>query len=417
MASRSSVARADAAGASKAPIVGGQPISEWRLILILVVATAIGPFSMQVFLPALPAIQTGYRVSAATAQLVFSLSALAMALATLVYGPVSDRYGRRAALLSGIVVFVIGSAMCALADSIVWLVIGRIVQAAGGVAGMVLGRAIVRDLYDRDRSAQAIAYITMAMVVAPMIAPAVGGVLTDLVGWSSVFLLGGALGVVVLAAVHRGLPETLVPSDRPTTLGAMLGDFKLLLSEQAFIGYALQGGFSMAVFFSFLSAAPYVMITMLERPSAEYGMMFIIVSAAFMTGNFTTARLTRRIGIDRMIILGSIGTLVGTSLILLGVPLIRTTPFALFLPMMVVAFFQGMAMPNSLAAVVSIKPEIAGAASGLAGFLQMSLAAVFAQLIGSIQIGSAYPMAIGMTACAALMVVFAWYATACRPGR
>lgn len=410
MAGRSSVAKADVRSG------GAAGISEWRLILVLVIATAIGPFSMQVFLPALPAIQSGYAVSAATAQLAFSLSALAMAIATLVYGPVSDRYGRRSALLWGIVVFVVGSVMCAVATSIFWLIAGRIVQAAGGVAGMVLGRAIVRDVYDRDRSAQAIAYITMAMVVAPMIAPAIGGVLTDLVGWSSVFLLGGALGVLVLAAVHKGLPETLVPSDRPTTIAGMLGDFKVLLKEQAFVGYALQGGFSMAVFFSFLAAAPYVMIIVLERPSSEYGLMFIIVSAAFMTGNFTTARLSRRIGIDRMIILGSAGTLLGTSLILLCLPLIWVTPFALFLPMMVVAFFQGTAMPNSLAAVVSIRPEMAGAASGLAGFLQMGIAAVFAQLIGSIQVGSAYPMAIGMTSCAALMLVFAWYATARRSG-
>jgi len=389
----------------------GKQISEWRLILVLVLATAIGPFSMQVFLPALPAIQLSYGVAAATAQLAFSLSAFAMAVATLFYGPVSDRVGRRRALLTGIVIFLVGSLVCAFATSITWLIIGRIVQAAGGVAGMVLGRAIVRDVYDRERSASAIAYITMAMVVAPMLAPAIGGVLTDLIGWQAVFLVGGGLGVLVLLAVHTGLPETLVPNSRPNTVAGMLGDFARLLREPAFVGYAMQGGFSMAVFFSFLAAAPYVMIIVLERPPSEYGLMFILVSASFMLGNFLAARVSRRIGIERMIVMGSVGTVAGALLILALLPAVYTTPWALFLPMMFVAFAQGTSIPNALAAVVSIIPDMAGAASGLAGFIQMGIAAIAAQTIGSIQNGTPWPMAIGMTVCASLMLAFAIFAT------
>ncbi len=400
MAVGSSVATAD-----------GTEINEWRLILVLVLATAIGPFSMQVFLPALPAIQSSFGVAAATAQLAFSLSAFAMAVATLFYGPISDRVGRRRALLAGIIIFIAGSLVCAFATSITWLIIGRIVQAAGGVAGMVLGRAVVRDVYDRERSASAIAYITMAMVVAPMLAPAIGGVLTDLIGWKAVFIVGGGLGVLVLLAVHTGLPETLVPTNRPTTVAGMLGDFIRLLREPAFVGFAVQGGFSMAVFFSFLAAAPYVMIVVLERPPSEYGLMFILISASFMAGNFLAARVSRRIGIERMIVLGSIGTVVGAVLILLLVPMVYATPWALFMPMMLVAFAQGTSIPNSLAAVISINPEIAGAASGLAGFIQMGTAAIAAQTIGSIQNGTPWPMAIGMAVCAALMLVFALFAT------
>ncbi len=400
MAVGSSVATAD-----------GTEINEWRLILVLVLATAIGPFSMQVFLPALPAIQSSYGVAAATAQLAFSLSAFAMAVATLFYGPISDRVGRRRALLTGIIIFIAGSLVCAFATSITWLIIGRIVQAAGGVAGMVLGRAVVRDVYDRERSASAIAYITMAMVVAPMLAPAIGGVLTDLIGWKAVFMLGGGLGVLVLLAVHTGLPETLVPTNRPTTVAGMLGDFIRLLREPAFVGFAVQGGFSMAVFFSFLAAAPYVMIIVLERPPSEYGLMFILISASFMAGNFLAARVSRRVGIERMIVMGSIGTVVGAALILGLVPMVYATPWALFIPMMLVAFAQGTSIPNSLAAVISINPEIAGAASGLAGFIQMGTAAIAAQTIGSIQNGTPWPMAIGMAVCACMMLVFALFAT------
>lgn len=399
MASRTSVALAD-----------GTRIEEWRLILILVVATAIGPFSMQIFLPALPAIQAGFVVSAATAQLAFSLSALAMAVATLLYGPLSDRLGRRPALMAGLLVYLAGSLICAFAGSIMLLVLGRIIQAAGGCAGMVLGRAIVRDLYDRERSAAAIAYVTMAMVVAPMVAPAIGGVLTDLFGWPAVFLVGGAIGVPVLIAVRGHLPETLAPRTGPANTKSMLGDFATLIRLPAFVGFALQGGFSMAVFFSFLAAAPYVMITVLERPPSEYGMMFIVVSAAFMAGNFAAARLGPRLGIDRMVLGGSVGTLLGTLVLLVLVPAVYATPWALFLPMMMISFTQGMSLPNSIAAAISIRPDLAGAASGLAGFLQMGTAAVAAQVTGSIQAGTPYPMAIGMTVCAALTMASAVFA-------
>src|SRR5215207_11688322 len=142
-----------------------------RLLLVLIVATALGPMAMQIFVPALPAIQEGFAVSPATAQLTLSLSAFAIALATLAYGPLSDRFGRRPALLGGLLIYLVGSALCGLATSIEGLILGRVVQAAGGCAGIVLTRAIVRDLYDLDRSATMLAYVTMAMV-APMLAPA-----------------------------------------------------------------------------------------------------------------------------------------------------------------------------------------------------------------------------------------------------
>ena len=183
----------------------------FRLVLVLVLATAIGPFALQVFLPALPAIQADFAVSAATAQLVFSLSAFSIAVSTLFYGPISDRVGRRPALIGGLVVYLAGSVLCAVAPTISVLIVGRIVQAAGGCAGIVLTRAIVRDLYSLDRSAAVLAYITMAMVAAPMVAPALGGLLTDTAGWRMVFVVGAALGVVIMAAVHRGLPETSQP--------------------------------------------------------------------------------------------------------------------------------------------------------------------------------------------------------------
>jgi DHA1 family bicyclomycin/chloramphenicol resistance-like MFS transporter len=377
----------------------------FRFVAVLVLATALGPFAMQVFLPALPAIQEDFAVGAATAQLVFSLSAFAIAVATLFYGPISDRVGRRPALIGGLLIYLIGSVVCALAPSVGVLILGRIVQAAGGCAGIVLSRAIVRDLYGREQAATVLAYITMAMVAAPMVAPAFGGLLTDLSGWRSVFLAGVAVGVLILLAVRAELAETArdVGAAGQRASGR---SFARLLRSPPFLGYALQGAFSISVFFCFLAAAPYLMVKVMGRPASEYGLMFVLVSGAFMVGNFAAARLTPRVGSDRMILAGSVGSLAG-ALLMLGLLLAGSwSPWSVFLPTSLGAFAQGLAVPNTQAAFISVDPQAAGTASGLGGFLQMGTAAVAAQVVGSIQDGTPYPMALGMSLCA-LAALFA----------
>jgi DHA1 family bicyclomycin/chloramphenicol resistance-like MFS transporter len=375
------------------------------LVAVLVLATALGPFAMQVFLPALPSIQIEFATSAAKAQLAFSLSAFAIAIATLFYGPISDRFGRRPALIGGLLVYLIGSLMCAAAPSIGILILGRIVQAAGGCAGLVLSRAIIRDLFSLDRSATVLAYVTMAMVAAPMVAPVLGGLLTDHAGWRAVFLAGTVLGVAILAAVLAGLPETArgraAPSRNP------LHGFGPLLRSARFMGYALQGAFSIAVFYAFLAAAPFLVLTVMHRPASEYGLMFIMISGAFMVGNFVAGRYSARVGGDRMVLLGSVGALVGTLTTLACVMAGYWNPWAMFVPTSIGAFAQGVSLPNTQAAFVSVFPQLAGTASGLGGFLQMGLAAVVAQVVGSIQDGTPYPMAIGMSLCAAAALISA----------
>jgi MFS transporter, DHA1 family, multidrug resistance protein len=369
-------------------------------LALLVAVTALGPLSMQIFVPSLPAIQADFGVAAGTAQLVLSLSIFAIAVAMLGYGPLADRLGRRPAMIGGIGLFLVGSAVCTVAPSVPVLIVGRIIQAAGGAAGMVLARAMVRDLYDRDDSARVIAYLTMAMVVAPMVAPAIGGVLNDLIGWRAIFAFTLAVGAVVAVLVLLRMPET--------RLGSGGGGFNplagvgRLLRSPLFCGYALNSAFSIAIFFTFIAGMPYIMVRVLERPATEYGLWFIVVSAAFMAGNFVTARIGHRFGIDRMIVIGSVlgllGTLLAAALVAAGV----WTPAALFLPASAFAFANGLAQPNAMAAAVSVDPEVAGAAAGLSGFLQMGTAAVASQVIAGLHDGTPFPLVAQMVTMAVL---------------
>jgi MFS transporter, DHA1 family, multidrug resistance protein len=374
--------------------------SSTGFMALLAGVTALAPFSLQIFLPALPAIQTTFAVSTGVAQLALSLSILANAFANLAYGPLSDRFGRRPVLLVGLAAFIAGSLGCALAPTIHLLVAGRIVQSIGGAAGMVLARAIVRDLYDRERSASIIAYLTMAMVVAPMLAPTVGAILIDTADWRAIFFLATAIGVLLSWQIASRLGETRPPAARRVG-GALAGAGALLRSGQ-FWSYVLQSTFGISVFFSFIAGAPYFMMSVLGRSATEYGVWFMLVSAAFMAGNLVAGRISGRIGLDRMVLAGSLLGVAGAGLAfaLLGSGL--WAPLALFGPLMAVALGNGFSVPNAQAGAVSVHPLLAGTASGIAGFSQMFMAALVSQAVGMLQNGTPYPMAAFMVACAAL---------------
>ena len=357
---------------------------------LLAALSALPPMSLQIFVPALPTIQAHFAVSTGTAQLALSLSILANAVAALSYGPLSDRFGRRPVMLVGLVLFIVGSVMCAVAPSIGLLILGRIVQAAGAAAGMVIARAIVRDLYERERAASMIAYLTMAMVVAPMLSPSFGAFLLELFDWRAIFVAVTAIGLLLTWGAQRRLRET-----RAGGFGggwSLLSGAARLARSPAFIAYILQSTFAISVFFSFVAAAPYYVIDVLGRSATEYGVWFILISLGFMGGNFVTARLTRRIGLDRMVLIGSCVMLLGIGLaagLTTGGP---WTPAALFVPMVLATFGSGLAIPNAQAGAISVDPLLAGTASGVSGFTQMLVAALVSQAVGVLQNGTPYPM-------------------------
>ena len=375
---------------------------------ILIAVTALGPMALNIFMPSMPGMQTVFNTDMATIQFTLSLYLFGVAIAQLFMGPLSDRFGRRPVLLWGVLLFLVGTLLCTFAGTIEELIAGRVIQAVGGCAGLVLGRAIVRDTSSRDESASMIGYITMAMVVAPMVAPLLGGVTDDLFGWQASFYLVFAVGAVVWLLAWRLLFETHF--DRTTVAGpvSMIRGFGTLLKDVAFVGYAINISFTTAVFFSFLAGAPFIMIEIMDRPPSEYGLYFMLNGACYMTGNFLSGRLSTRIGSERMIFAGSVIALLGVAL-LTGLAISdEMIPIMLFGPVMLVGIANGLSLPNATASAISIRPDLAGTASGLVGFLQMMVGAFASFIVGQVQTDSALPMVMVMSG-AAIIAFFGYF--------
>jgi len=364
---------------------------------------------MQILLPALPIIRSTYTVSSEVAQLTLSLSMLAIAIGTLFFGPMSDKYGRRPIMLLGLSITIAGSIACWLANSIEWLIVGRFIQAFGGAVGLVLARAIVRDVYGADEAARVIATLVMVMVVLPMLSPALGGELIARFGFHSVFVVTAFMCVLILAFLSYQLPETLEEPVAFEGVRAMILTYFSLFKSRIFCGYAFCVTFVSVVFFSFISAAPEIMVSILKRPATEYGYYFIIIPAGFMTGNYVARHFNRSLGLDRLITIGAGIGVTGICLALLLQLLGFSQPLALFLPIALATFGNGITLPNAQAAAINEFPKLAGSASGLTGFLQMAFSAVAAQFVAVIYNGTVYPLLLLMlSASVASLLFFRW---------
>ncbi len=362
------------------------------LIVLLAATSALGPGAMQILLPALPIIKETLQVSNDVAQLTLSLSMLAIALGTLIYGPLSDKYGRKPIMILGLSITVLGSIFCYLAHSIEMLILGRIVQAFGGAVGLVLARAIVRDVYGAQEAARVIATLVMVMVVLPMLSPALGGELMLLFGWESVFIVMAVLSSIILLVLIKTLPETHSNPVPFQGMRSMLLAYIGLFKSRVFCGYAFCVTFVSVVFFSFISAAPEIMVSVLHRPANEYGYYFIMVPLGFMTGNYVARHYGRRFHINHMI---SYGATIGVGGIAAAILLQLSgfhQPIALFAPVAIAVFGNGITLPNAQAAAINEFPQHAGSASGLTGFLQMAFSAIAAQLVAVIFNGTVYPL-------------------------
>jgi len=360
--------------------------------LALASISLIGPLAVHLFMPVIPAVKAALELSDAMAQLTFSVALFGMAVATLFYGSLSDRYGRRPVLLSGLAFFLVGSALSAVATSVIPLVLGRLVQAIGAGCGVTLGRAIAQDVYGRERLVKAIAYLTMAYTIGPMISPIVGGLLIDAFGWRSVFGFALFLGGVIALTAYLAVFESRPPSAEPHRDGNVLRDYADLFRHARFTAFVLQSGFMTGTFLVAATAASSLLKDLLHRPSAEFGFYFLLFPVGFLTGSFISSRIGARAANETMVLCGSLlalaAVLTQSSLLMNG----RIAPLILFAPGFFITLAQGIALPYAQSGAMATNAKLAGTAAGIGVFVQNFCGAAFAQLYGLFADGTVTPL-------------------------
>ena len=338
----------------------------WGLLLLLMAMTAIGPTTLNILVPALPRLAGKLRSDVATLQLTVSLYLVGLAVAQLVMGPLSDRFGRRPVILAGLTLTVCASLLALVMSTVESLIVARVMQAVGASTGIVVGRAIIRDLFDRNRAASIIGLVATVMVIAPTLGPLIGGVLDTAFGWEAIFAFTGATSFIVLIWVLMTLPETRSLNAPVTERQGFFRDLRDLSTSRALWAYVLAAALGSGTFFAFLGGGPHVVVTLMGRSSAEYGVWFALSSIGYMAGNYTTSRLSTRYGIDPLIWWGIGIEAIGVGLAtLLAATALSWGPAIVFVPQMIVSFGNGLLLPGSISGAVSVRPQAAGTAAGI----------------------------------------------------
>lgn len=373
-------------------------------IVSLVAIAGLSALTMNIFLPALPAMATDLGVDYDRVQVLVSGYIAMTALVQLVIGPLSDRYGRRPVMLGALLILIVASVICMISTSIEILTLARMVQTAV-VAGLVLSRAIIRDMVPMDEAASMIGYVTMGMTLIPMVGPTLGGLLSDSFGWRSNFAAILVTAVLVLILIYRDLGET--NHQKTSSFAAQFRAWPRLLTSPRFWGYTVAGTFTSGAFFAFLGGAPFVGGTLMGLSPSMLGIQFVFIAVGYIAGNYLSGRFARRLGIDTMMLAGGVVALVGTAIPILLFMQGFGSSLAFFAPQIVVGFGNGLSLPSTNAGIVSVRPELAGSASGLGGAINMGGGAFVSWLashILSVETG-AMPLLLVMLACCVLALV------------
>lgn len=354
--------------------------------LILGGLTALPPLSMDMYLPALPAVTHSLGAPAATVQLTLTACLAGMALGQLVVGPMSDKWGRRRPLLIGMVVYVAATAICALAPSAELLIGFRLLQGLAGAAGIVIARAVVRDLYDGVEMARFFSTLMLISGVAPIIAPLVGGQVLRITDWRGIFVVLTAIGIVLTLVVAKWLHETLPREKRHSGgVGEALRTMRGLLSDRAFTGYVLTGGLAFAALFAYISASPFVVQEIYGASPQTFGLLFGVNSIGLITvGQINGKLLVGRVSLDKALGFGlTVITLAATALLLMTSGVFgKVGLFPIAAGLFVLMSAMGLAMPNTNALALMRTPHAAGSASALIGTSSFLIGAVASPLVG-----------------------------------
>lgn len=350
-------------------------------IVTLVLIAGLSALTMNIFLPSLPLMAEFYAVEYGVMQFAVSGYITGIAVLQIVIGPLSDRFGRRPTMIASLVIFLLATLLCIFATSVTGFMIGRLLQTTVA-AGMVLSRAIVRDMVPMEQAASMIGYVTMGMTIVPMLGPTAGGFLNDAFGWQANFVALFLLGALVLAVVVTDLGET--NRQQSASILGQFRDWPQLLLSRRFWGYTMTATMTTGAFFAFLGGAPFVGSNILDLSPRALGIQFAFVAAGYLVGNFFSGRYARRVGISRMMLAGGgfalLGSLVPMVLLLTG----HFSAITFFGPLFIVGFGNGLTLPSANAGIVSVRPHLAGSASGLGGAITMGGGAALSALASSI---------------------------------
>jgi DHA1 family bicyclomycin/chloramphenicol resistance-like MFS transporter len=376
-----------------------------HFVALLAALSSLGPFAMQSLAPALPMIGASFSVSPQAAQTMLSTSVLAIGVATLLLGPLSDHFGRRPVALWAVGVTAAASLLVAIAPTIESAVAARFVQAGAAGAGMVLGRAVARDRYDAAAAGGVIAQITAVMVVVPMVAPLIGGAVASVAGWRGVFVFTAFFAAAVWLWAKATMAESIVERAPTLSFAETWRSFRAVGAQRRFWAYCMVGVTSLSSFLFFVGTAPYVAAEGFGAGPEVYGLGFLFVGGGYMASNLAYARLSGRVRGDLLMIGGMIGAVASAGSVGVAVLLGWSGLETVFAAAVLNSLCAGLIVPNAMAGAVSAYPQRAGAASSLLGFAQFAFAALVTQLGAAIPHGDAAPMSLAMAGLSAAGLV------------
>jgi DHA1 family bicyclomycin/chloramphenicol resistance-like MFS transporter len=365
-----------------------------QVVLILGALSAFGPLSIDMYLPGLPALGKTLDAPAWAVQLTLTACLAGLALGQILAGPLSDRFGRRGPLLVGVAAYAVASLLCALAPSIVVLIVLRFAQGVAGAAGIVIARAVVRDMHSGVAAARFFSLLMLVNGLAPILAPVIGGQVLTVTSWRGVFLVLAAIGVLLLLATATGLRETLAPEQRhPGGVGETVRTFGRLLADRVFLGHALACGLSFGAMFAYISGSPFVLQDIYGASPQLFSVMFAGNALGLVAASQANRALLRRLEpltiLRAALSVQALGAVALLVVVAAGVGVRGIVPL-----LFVVVASLGLVMPNATALALADHPRVAGSASGLLGVLQFIVGAAAAPLVGVAGTTTALPMAL-----------------------
>jgi DHA1 family bicyclomycin/chloramphenicol resistance-like MFS transporter len=339
------------------------------------------PLALNLFIPAMPSAVIALHTDIATMQITYSSFLLTLAFGQLISGPLADYFGRYPVLITGLIIHFFGCVFAILADDINLLITARILQALGGSACMSMARTMTLDVYGREKSASKMSYLVMAIALSQTLAPTLGGYINLYFNWHAVFIISSSIAFCVLLLAITKLTETCPQKSSSIKINHVLHQYSQVLRSDQYISYALSSTFIACAFYLFIGSAPYIVVNHLGGNSADFGNWFLMVALAFMLGSLCSGSLAKHMTINTMIFMGHTISLIGAALLLVLNYTGELSYFSMFIPMSLLTFGRGLSQPSAQSAAISCAISRAGTASGLLGFIQLTIGASIAQLV------------------------------------